>query len=47
MSPHEIYEHELLRCRVCQALNSLPEQQGRRVEARFLLGMSVTAIVQV
>jgi RNA polymerase sigma-70 factor (ECF subfamily) len=44
MTPHEIFEHELLRCRVCKALNSLPEQQGRRVEARFLRGMSVSEI---
>ena len=27
-------------CRLCRALNSLPETQGRRVEAHFLLGMS-------
>ncbi len=27
MTPREIFEHELLRCHVCQALNSLPELQ--------------------
>ena len=27
-------------CRLCQALNSLPELQGRRIDAYFLLGMS-------
>jgi RNA polymerase sigma-70 factor (ECF subfamily) len=44
MTLHEIMEHEFLRCHVCQALNSLPEVQGRRVEAHFLLGMSQQAI---
>jgi RNA polymerase sigma-70 factor (ECF subfamily) len=46
MTPHEIFEHELLRCHVCQALNSLPEVQGRRVEAHFLLGQSQTDIAR-
>ena len=27
-------------CRLCQALNSLPETQGRRIEAHYLLGKS-------
>ena len=27
-------------CSLCRALNSLPEIQGRRVEAHYLLGMS-------
>jgi len=27
-------------CRLCRALNSLPEIQGRRVEAHYLLGIS-------
>jgi RNA polymerase sigma-70 factor (ECF subfamily) len=31
-------------CRLCRALNSLPETQGYRVEAHFLLGMSYQAI---
>ena len=31
-------------CRLCRALNSLPEIQGVRVEARYLLGMSVKDI---
>ncbi|HCC35416.1 MAG TPA: RNA polymerase subunit sigma-24 [Ruminococcaceae bacterium] len=46
MSPHEIYEHEFLRCRVCQALNSLSEPQGRRVEAFYILGMKKAHIAQ-
>ena len=31
-------------CRLCRALNSLPENQGRRVDARYLQGMSILAI---
>ena len=27
-------------CRLCRALNSLPETQGRRIEAHYILGMS-------
>ncbi len=46
MTPHEIYEHELLRCRLCQALNSLPAPMGRRVEAYYLLGMSKADIAR-
>jgi RNA polymerase sigma-70 factor (ECF subfamily) len=46
MTPQEIFEHELLRCHVCQALNALTETQGRRVEAYFLRGISQTAIAQ-
>ena len=33
-------------CRLCQALNALPEIQGRRVEAHFLLGKSQTEIAR-
>ena len=46
MTPHEIYEHELLRCRLCQALNSLPASMGRRVEAYYLFGMSKADIAR-
>jgi len=31
-------------CRLCKALNSLPEIQGRRVEAQYLLGKSIQEI---
>ena len=31
-------------CELCRALNSLPELQGRRVEARYLLGKSIQEI---
>ena len=33
-------------CRLCHALNSLPEIQGRRVEAFFLLGKSRKEIAE-
>ena len=33
-------------CRLCRALNSLPEIQGRRVEAHYLLGMSQREIAE-
>ncbi len=33
-------------CRLCNALNSLPETQGRRVEAHFILGMSKADIAR-
>ena len=39
-SPAAIVERVERRCRLCQALNSLPEKQGRRVDAHYLLGMS-------
>ena len=28
------------RCRLCRALNSLPEKQGKRIEAYYILGIS-------
>jgi len=31
-------------CNLCRALNSLPEIQGRRVEAHYLLGKSIQQI---
>ena len=40
LSPTEIYERQLMRCRVCRALNSLPETQGRRIDAHYILGMT-------
>ena len=33
-------------CSLCCALNSLPEIQGRRVEARYILGKSVKEIAE-
>ena len=42
--PDEILEMKEWHCRLCQALNSLPEIQGRRVEAHLILGMSQAEI---
>jgi len=39
-SPESIFEMMERHCRLCYALNSLPEIQGRRIDAHFLLGMS-------
>ena len=33
-------------CRLCRALNSLPEIQGRRIEAHYLLGISQRDIAE-
>ncbi|MDR1072816.1 MAG: sigma-70 family RNA polymerase sigma factor [Treponema sp.] len=33
-------------CRLCRALNSLPEIQGRRIEAHYLLGKSIKEIAE-
>jgi len=46
LSPHDIYERQIMRCRLCRALNSLPETQGRRVDAHYILGMSYQAIAE-
>jgi len=39
-NPEAIFATMEQHCRLCQALNSLPEIQGLRVEAHFLLGKS-------
>lgn len=46
LSPHQVYERQLMFCRLCRALNSLPEIQGRRIEAHFILGKSKAEIAQ-
>ena len=33
-------------CRLCRALNSLPDTQGRRIEAYYILGMSQREIAK-
>jgi RNA polymerase sigma-70 factor (ECF subfamily) len=33
-------------CRLCRALNSLPETQGRRIEAHYLFGRSIREIAR-
>jgi RNA polymerase sigma-70 factor (ECF subfamily) len=39
-SPEAIFQMKEWHCRLCRALNSLPEIQGRRIEAHYILGMS-------
>ena len=39
-SPEVLFEFKERHCSLCYALNSLPEIQGRRVEAHYLHGMS-------
>ena len=43
-SPHEVMEYKHTFCRLCRALNSLPEAQGQRIEAHYILGMSKASI---
>jgi len=43
-SPEALFEIMELRCRLCHALNSLPEEQGQRIEAHFILGKSKAVI---
>ena len=45
-TPYEIHERQIMRCRLCRALNSLPETQGRRIDAHYILGMSQKAIAE-
>ena len=45
-NPEAVFEMMDRHCRLCCALNSLPEIQGRRVEAHFLLGMSRKEIAE-
>ena len=39
-SPERIFDMMERHCGLCRALNSLPEVQGRRIEAHYLLGKS-------
>jgi len=45
-NPEFVFEMKERFCRLCQALNSLPDIQGRRVEAHFLLGKSIQDIAK-
>ena len=46
-NPAAIFERMEMYCRLCQALNSLPEIQGRRIEAYYLLGISQREIAEI
>ena len=45
-NPEHIFTMMERHCRLCQALNSLPETQGRRIEAYYLLGKSQAEIAE-
>ena len=46
LSPEAVLDLMERHCRLCRALNKLPELQGRRVEAHYLLGKSVQEIAK-
>ena len=46
-SPDVILEKKERYCQLCHALNSLPEIQGRRIDAHFILGISQKEIAEV
>jgi RNA polymerase sigma-70 factor (ECF subfamily) len=46
LEPWAVIEMMERHCRLCRALNSLPEIQGRRVEAHYLLGKSKREIAE-
>ena len=45
-TPQELLERMELFCHLCAALNSLPETQGRRVDAHLILGKSYREIAR-
>ena len=45
-TPEQLYEYKLTMQQLCNALNSLPEIQGRRVDAHYLLGMKKVEIAK-
>ena len=45
-NPEAIFAMMDKHCRLCQALNSLPEIQGRRIEAHYLIGKSQAEIAK-
>ena len=46
LSPEVVLDLMERHCRLCRALNELPEIQGRRVEAHYLLGQSQREIAE-
>ena len=45
-TPEELLERKENFCRLCRALNSLPETQGRRIDACIILGKSVKEVAE-
>lgn len=46
LSPEVVLDLMDQRCRLCRALNSLSEIQGRRIDAHYLLGQSQKEIAK-
>ena len=46
-TPQELLERKETFCRLCRALNSLPEVQGRRIDACIILEKSVKEVAEV
>lgn len=45
-TPQELLERKETFCRLCRALNSLPETQGRRIDACIILGKSIKEVAE-
>ena len=45
-TPQELLERMEMFCRLWNALNSLPEVQGRRIDAHIILGKSIKEIAE-
>ena len=45
-NPEAVFSIMDRHCRLCKALNSLPEIQGRRIDARYLQGKSIQEIAK-
>ena len=46
LSPCEIYEHKLTMEQLYAAIDALPDKQGRRIYAHYILGVSQTEIAR-
>ena len=45
-TPEQLVERMETFCELCRALNSLPETQGRRIDACIILGKSMTEVAE-
>jgi len=45
-TPQELLERKENFCRLCHAINSLTESQGRRIDACIILGKSMTEVAE-
>ena len=46
-SPHEVLEFKEMFCNLCRALNALPEIQSRRIEAHYIIGVSIRELARM